>query len=430
MIFYWARLAYIDYVWCFYELLAFYGFLRWSESRRISWLALTGICIGFALGSKYLAVWSFVLIAGFILITLIRQSIKNIVRSLLIYVVFAALVGSVWYLKNLFLAGNPVYPLAFGGPGWDPERVQVSFGNPRTISGWFRIIPDMYLNIDRFGTFALEMPGLLFPLALLYIFLPKTRNLSIMSIYAGLYFLLWTTGSQQVRFLMPIFPQISIITAVVLNVISQKLKTPKIQKLLVPALLLSMAIITSMIQAYLYFSYPSLPVVLGSISKQSYLASLPGNYTAIEFIMDNLPKESRVMMLWDGRGYYCDSRCLPDADQSNWVRLVDSFSTARELSRALRAQGITHLLYSKIDLDSLLKHDPQGLHRKANEFFLEYYAGHCAVEVFANATHELYDIRPCLPSSSLLETTSPVARSMLLLNEVPAWGVPVSPTTD
>ncbi|MFN2125746.1 MAG: ArnT family glycosyltransferase [Candidatus Promineifilaceae bacterium] len=59
MIFYWAQLAYIDYIWCFYELLGFYGFLRWHETRRIGWLVLTGLSIGFALGSKYLAIWSF-----------------------------------------------------------------------------------------------------------------------------------------------------------------------------------------------------------------------------------------------------------------------------------------------------------------------------------------------------------------------------------
>lgn len=398
MIFFWAKQAYIEFVWCFYELLGFYAFLLWKQFRSLKWLVLTGVFLGFALGTKYLAVWSAMLIGLFILISLRHQGWKNAIKSLAIYGGTVFLVGSVWYVKNLILSGNPVYPLLFGGPGWDGERVQYlqnylySFGNPHTLSGWIRIIPDLFLQYDLFGTFALEFPGLLFPMVLLYVFLPKLRYVSILLIYAGFYYLIWTLGSQQVRFLMPVFPQLGLVTAYVLIALSQKLTSPVLRKILAPSVVLGFVIVTLVIQFQVSMAYAGYDAALGKLSKEAYLRSLPGNYPAIDYIENNLPADARVLMVGDGRGYYCDQRCLPDADQSQWVRLVNRAENPADATTLLREQGVTHLLYSVQDAEFFRMHDPLGDHQRADRYLKEVYAPACLRVVFSNPYTTLYEL--------------------------------------
>jgi len=51
----WASLAYNDIPWALFEFLSLYAALLWREDRRPAWLALAGLLMGFALGTKYMA---------------------------------------------------------------------------------------------------------------------------------------------------------------------------------------------------------------------------------------------------------------------------------------------------------------------------------------------------------------------------------------
>ena len=69
-----------------------------------SFLLLSGLLMGFALGMKYLALVPF----GLTVLLLLLARVP--VRRVLLFVVVAAVVGSPWYIKNAVLMGNPVYP--------------------------------------------------------------------------------------------------------------------------------------------------------------------------------------------------------------------------------------------------------------------------------------------------------------------------------
>jgi hypothetical protein len=123
-------------------------------------------------------------------------------------------------------------------------------------------------------------------------------------------------------------------------------------------------------------------VILGQESKDSFLEKRLGNYRALQFVRENLSAHERVMMMWDGQGYYCDERCLPDADQSNWTRLIESESDPQRVAAQLQAKGVTHLLLNQTDLEVVRFFDPSGRTERAAEFFQEAFLPACGEEIY------------------------------------------------
>lgn len=120
-----------------------HGLLRVEGSR--SFLLLGGLGIGFGAGTKYtglqVAVATLVILA--IVLALNAESRRRL-RPLGLAVLVGIAVASPWYIKNLIVVENPVYPFfssVFGGRDWSPELAaiysneQQTFGVGRTESG-------------------------------------------------------------------------------------------------------------------------------------------------------------------------------------------------------------------------------------------------------------------------------------------------------
>jgi hypothetical protein len=296
-----------------------------------------------------------------------------------------------WYVKNWFWSGNPAYPFYFGGTGWDQLRLDQLMGYLGAFSAGRRpidylLLPwNLYAQNDKFGTMgaALDLPGLLIPLALPYPLMPRHKVMDGVAGMAGLYFVIWALGSQQTRFLLPIFPALALMAAYVLVRIAQALKRwPRAAKLLVFLVAIVPLLVTLLLQLITFYVLPPAGVVLGLESKDSFLQQRLNNYRALQYVTDNLSSEERVMMMWDGRGYHCDERCLPDADQSNWTRLIGPTSDPTEVAAELQTKGVTHLLLNREDLKFLLRHDPSGRTERAAEFFREEFLPACAEEIY------------------------------------------------
>ena len=111
----WASWAYADMAWALYEFLSLYALIVWIMTHRREWLVISGLAMGFALGSKYLALGSAGVLGLVVIWVSRRQGLKLIIQNAAVFGGIALMVGSPWYLKNWLLAGNPVYPLYFGG---------------------------------------------------------------------------------------------------------------------------------------------------------------------------------------------------------------------------------------------------------------------------------------------------------------------------
>lgn len=105
-------------------------------------------------------------------------------------------------------------------------------------------------------------------------------------------------------------------------------------------------------------------------TKSDYLEKFSKSHAAIEYIKKNLPDSARVLMLYDGRGYYCDQRCLPDIDQSRWTTMVQHSPSIKDMAIRVKKENITHILYNKEDAEFFLnEHDPTGKIKEALDFF-------------------------------------------------------------
>jgi hypothetical protein len=149
-----ATTAYVDLGFTAFVLLAFLCFANWlsshesEESSSVTnggwWLAWSGVFCGFAIGTKYLGFLTFGWLGLWALGTMLRR--RNFqFKPLLLFAVYAIVLGGGWYVRNWLWTGNPVYPFAyeiFGGRGWtaqmaaDYTRDQAAYGFGRSPSDW------------------------------------------------------------------------------------------------------------------------------------------------------------------------------------------------------------------------------------------------------------------------------------------------------
>lgn len=107
---------------------AAYAFAVWLETRERGWLLLAAALLGFAEGTKYLALFP-ILLAGLVLLYRAARA-RWSAGSLTDVYLFTAMTIAVslpWHLRMGLLTGNPIWPYASGllgsGP-WPPEQIQ------------------------------------------------------------------------------------------------------------------------------------------------------------------------------------------------------------------------------------------------------------------------------------------------------------------
>jgi hypothetical protein len=140
------------------------------------------------------------------------------------------------------------------------------------------------------------------------------------------------------------------------------------------------------------FADSSVPGYLGGkLSTSEFLQKEVYNYKTIQFIQANLQPTDRVLFLWEGQGYYCDARCLPDNDESLAVQLLNDSPGVETLAHQLHSQGITHILMGGPTAFFFINsHDPRNRHRMALEYFEKVFFPTCAKSIYTDHTFELY----------------------------------------
>jgi len=396
----WASWAYADVAWAVYEFLGLYALALWWEKGERRWLALAGVMVGLALGSKYLALGGAAVLGMWVVWRSRAQGWRAMLGHGLLFGGVALLVGCPWYLKNWAWTGNPIYPLFWGGPGWTTEQVgwhtlyHRGFGTGQTVGDYVLLPWNLYARREQFGTLGgrIEMPSLLFPLVLLY---PVTRRSSrLMDGVAWVTFGrfgMWAVGSQQTRFLLPLFPALSLLTV---SVVWGLLRSAgrRWKNALAIGLAGGMLVTTLLWSLFTWAEIQPLPVVLGIESKDEFLRRRVDNYAALQFVQETLPLHGRVMMMWDAQGYYCDARCLPDSTQARWAQMASAARDVPSVAAELRSMGVTHLLLSSADAEFIAQHDPTGRHRWALNFFLDEFRPACTEQVYRDDYVHVFEL--------------------------------------
>jgi hypothetical protein len=128
-------------------------------------------------------------------------------------------------------------------------------------------------------------------------------------------------------------------------------------------------------------------------SAGEYLKEMNYDFRAIQYIQESLGPGEKVMFLWDGRNYYCDSRCVPDDEQSTAITWSFGSPPPATLARDLHKAGITHLLLSKPDANWFITyHDPNGLHEQALHYFEAEFFPSCGRLIYGDEAMSLFEI--------------------------------------
>ncbi|HEY70242.1 MAG TPA: hypothetical protein G4O08_06635 [Anaerolineae bacterium] len=397
----WAAFAYIDLGWAALEFLALFVVMIGWKTRHRRFYIIAGLLSGLAMGSKYLGVIGFAVLGAFLALAHIRDGWKEFFRSTLSYALPAVLVASPWYLKNWIWLGNPVYPLYFGGPGWDTTRLNLymgylkSFGAGRSVIDYLLIPWNLYVKYPQFGTVMnkIDLPSVLFPLLLFYPFVrKKSRVLSHSLLLAGILFVLWAFGSQQTRFLLPIFPTLAIGTAFVANRVLAQVKSRFPWRIFLPSLTIGLIVLTLFYQIVIVFGFsPQLPTV-GLESREEFLSRIVRDFPATVFINDNLPPTTRTLFIGNGRAYYCPDLCVPDPDHFRWAREISDAAETQELASWFSQNGFTHVLLNIEDLDFLLQHDPYGVMRRAILVIRDWKAQGCLDKIYEDEWTSVHEV--------------------------------------
>jgi hypothetical protein len=386
----WATMANTDMGWAVYEFLALYALIQFQETGKKSWVILAGLQMGFALGSKYLALGGLGVLTLCFLWRSSRRNLRHGLRVTIGFCVIAGFVGFPWYIKNIILSGNPFYPFLFGGPAWDAERLALlmqyvySFGTHKTISDYFLLPFRLYSNHLLFATYMtrIEFPSILFPFTLLYPLFRGIRVWDTIAVVTGLRFIVWALGSQQTRFLLPLFPSLSLVTVFVFYRLGKQVRVPTIRRVLSFGLIGSMVVTSLIYQFILIESVSPLAVMFGKESKESFLRRTLYDYPALEFAQQNTAEEARILMMWDGQGFYCDERCLPDPDMTQWTLIASRDDGRSSIANALEKRGVTHTLISLEGLNFILQHDPMDQHNAAAQYYFQQFREACTEEVY------------------------------------------------
>jgi 4-amino-4-deoxy-L-arabinose transferase-like glycosyltransferase len=417
----WASFAYSDMAWALYEFLGVYALIIYfdrqpgngyegqadfSHGRRgefvraqAGWLILAGILAGLALGVKYMALGGAASL-GLVALWKSRQAgWRAMLAHGAIFSATALLVGSPWYLKNWLWTGNPVYPFYLSPGGVLGERVALwmdymnGFGAPRTLIGYLLLPVLLYTQYTRFGTFmgSIEIPSLLFPFALLYPLVRRTPALSALAGWAVLRFLFWAAAAQQTRFLLPLFPALSILAAYVLVSLAGRLRGV-MGRALLRGLGFGMLAVALVYSLLFFADVQPFGVMVGAESREAFLSRKLHLYPALQEIQSRLPSTAQVWLLWDGRGYLCDQRCVADIDQSQWTQVAMHSWDVQQTAEELRRRGVTHLLVSLQDANFIAQFERSGRQLRAVDFLVQDFMPACTRELYQNKYYRLLEL--------------------------------------
>lgn len=322
-----APSAFIDLGLALWAPLAIYWGTR--SERDTAPIVLAGVLAGLAGGTKFTGLVASALTGAAALAVVAPDWGRGLRRFVTVGVIATAL-ASPWYLRNLILTGDPIYPIAgsaFGlnvslsslvgmryGLGMDPLHLATSAF-------------DLLVRGEAFDQGWAIGPAFL---ALVPIGVVAVRQRRLALILAGAllaWWLSWFFTSPQTRFLLPLAP----IAAGIAGVAVTAAVTSGVRALRLAALgVVAVAMVEALGVSALGAARDA-KVVAGLEGRSTYLERNSWNYVAFENANRLLPPDARVAAHGATNFFYLDAR-------------ADDAGGRGESAASLRAAGFTHRL--------------------------------------------------------------------------------------
>jgi len=270
---------------------------------------------------------------------------------------------------------------------------------PRNPIGLVQSFGVMLLRPEAIGDYrgGLGQPILIGALAALALVLrapPLVRQ--SLAVAAGFWALWFFLVSHQVRFLLPVAPLLSLITAWAFIWLLVRRRPPAVR-------VGAMALLLLILAAEWPWSYgperaffmARLPYLRGEQTRQEYIDSRVDVMPLFHVANNELPADALVLMLpYETRGYYLERRYLWAHPASQRVLRFEEHSSAEELLATLRGLGVTHLIEHTAWMYDGLRH---WEHDRALMLELE---ARCATPLFQNERGAVFVLNEtCAPAA-------------------------------
>jgi hypothetical protein len=349
------------------------------------WIVLAGTMMGFALGTKYLALLPFILVGGMLILR------RAPLCAIALYAGIAIAIASPWYLKNIVLMRNPVYPYFYKlfpqSRYWSQDRAdayqseQRSFGYPpardrpaETLQNLMQLPWNLLVNAERFAnrgnfTFMEPIGGLYAAFGFALLFLRRVpRTVRALMLLGVAQVVAWFWVAQVGRYLVAILPLLAVGAGYAVWCLTQPemrwaLGVGRWVGWLAGALVAGQAVMLfwglfalptrprEVLEAGLPLNFmtslsiPEIAPMLGQPdAADAYLRRSLEFYSAVEWINKNTQPEDGVILYEDTRGFYLDRPYLWGNGPHSAYIPYDTLPSGQELTRWLLAHGIRYAL--------------------------------------------------------------------------------------
>lgn len=344
------------------------SWLNPSDFFANKWLLLSGVFCGFSLGSKYTSLaFCFLpaIVSIFVFNLFSKESIKTVLARIIIFVVVSFVVSSPWFVRNLLLSGNPVFPFFSDKIGHLAIRGGNLFADPPhpkfTLLNYFGFLWPMTMGTLQQETY----PGPIFLLfvPLILVFRNVDKKIKFLLLFLSFAVVLWAVfGRFYLRYFIPTLPVASIIFAYF--IVNQDTANFFRNLCLLVVFYVTLNNL-SFASRILKDTQDPLNYVLGNISKKEYLSTQRPSYPApyyqtLSWANENLPKDAKIIFLGETRGLYSERVFFTSGagDYSPFVEKLKKVKDAKGFYEMLRKEGITHILFNGPEAKRLAGYEP------------------------------------------------------------------------
>jgi hypothetical protein len=365
-----ATTTLIDLPLTLYSAIAVFSLLEWTRSDDRSFLWLSAVSLGMALGSKYhAAYWIF----PFALVMIWRgverpgASRRETLSLAVRYSIIVAVLFLPWLVRTWYYTGNPVFPIAngyFKSIYFSPEMeaaAKAVYENEGVGRSWTTLLKLPWTVTFHPGSFRGTVGIGFLPGIALALFRRKTPVVRFGLILALLHFYTWALIAQQIRYLLPLVPLLAILS--VFGILGDRPDpwsrrqpdttfatlrsagvTAGLLAILAAAVLSFPSLYPRWVQEWTYWhSYrPPWKYLFGKESAQDYLRPDIPAIEVYDFINEKLTQDDRVLLLNEASRFYSTVPTLYSFTLEG-VRLLRE-DTEEGVLRRLKDSGITHVL--------------------------------------------------------------------------------------
>jgi 4-amino-4-deoxy-L-arabinose transferase-like glycosyltransferase len=322
--------AFIDLTRTFFEFLALWGLISWSEKGDLKWLGLSALMVGAAITTKVLAVGSLIIFTPLIIsiifdpkmsanVKMFHIHVKNkvgyVITVLLGYWIIALLVPLPWLIFSYLNTGNPFYPFF-------SQIYEIVPNRPNLLE----FFADIW-NLFMYSPDPISPIYLIFLPLLLVTYSKFNKQMKLILMYCGMSLIVWyfTPRTGGGRFILAYLPAFSIICGAIYVECSNLTKTiwANLSKLLL-VIIIFVSLITIGYRSIANAKF--VPVVFGVETKQQFLTNelnfgFGDFYDTDGYFSLKVKQTDKVLLFGFHNLYYVD---FPYID-STWVRKGDRF---------------------------------------------------------------------------------------------------------